>query len=122
MATIVHRASSAIHDHPPTPLIPQRRRRETSPEIIDVDSLEEVEYVPRPGPLQNPPSQRRRVSAFDVSFPPGEIIVLDSDDEDYDPFVFGTSSTQSQASSSQGGYPSSFLHVTLETENYQVFL
>ncbi|KAJ3906387.1 hypothetical protein F5879DRAFT_946297 [Lentinula edodes] len=103
MATIVHRASSAVHDHPPTPLIPQRRRRETSPEIIDVDSLEEVEYVPRPraGPLQNLPSQRRRVSAFDVTFPPGEIIVLDSDDEDYDPSVFGTSSTQSQASSSQ---------------------
>ncbi|KAJ4480245.1 hypothetical protein J3R30DRAFT_3701665 [Lentinula aciculospora] len=101
MATIIHRASSAIHDHPPTPLIPQRRRREPSVEIIDVDELDDSEYMfVGPMPIsRNPPSQRRR-TAFD-SLSAEEVIVLDSDDEEYDPSVIGTSSTNSQASSSR---------------------
>ncbi|KAJ3711323.1 hypothetical protein C8R42DRAFT_689323 [Lentinula raphanica] len=99
MATVVHRASSALHDHPSTSLVPQRRPREPSIEIIDVDELDETEYMPRPGAgpsasSQGPPSQRRRLS-------PDEVIILDSDDEEYDPSAFATNSGASQSSSSQ---------------------
>ncbi|KAJ3787028.1 hypothetical protein GGU10DRAFT_386136 [Lentinula aff. detonsa] len=100
MATIVHRAPSAIHDHPPTSIIPQRRPREPSVEVIDVDQLDEMEYMPRPrggASSPNPPSQRRRT----LTSAPDEVIVLDSDDEEYNPSVLGSNFGSSQSGSSQ---------------------
>ncbi|KAJ3991386.1 hypothetical protein F5050DRAFT_1794367 [Lentinula boryana] len=100
MATIVHRAPSAIHDHQPTPIIPQRRPREPSIEVIDVDQLDEMEYMPRPrsgARSPNPPSQRRRT----LTSAPDEVIVLDSDDEEYNPSVLGSNFGSSQSGSSQ---------------------
>ncbi|KIK68592.1 hypothetical protein GYMLUDRAFT_237625 [Collybiopsis luxurians FD-317 M1] len=106
MAAIVHRASSALHEHTSTPVIPQRRPREPSIEIIDVDQLDESEYMPRAGPSgSNNPSQRRRPVPS-----PAEVLVIDSDDDDdYNWLASDPSATTSQANSRapslHPGYP-----------------
>ncbi|THU82044.1 hypothetical protein K435DRAFT_463506 [Dendrothele bispora CBS 962.96] len=82
----IFQSLSSLHELSSTPTIPQRRRRESSPprevEIIDVDELDDI----RPVQLtQTRPAQRRRTE-------PVETIILDSDDEDYQPFPVASSS------------------------------
>ncbi|KAF5389641.1 hypothetical protein D9757_004159 [Collybiopsis confluens] len=100
MAAMVDRASSALHDLAPTPIVPQRRRREPSVEIIDVDQLDESQSTPRAGPSgahsvnHTSPRQRRRFNP-----PSSDIVIIDSDDDDLDSLDLGPSSTSSQTQS-----------------------
>lgn len=96
MATVVSRASSAIHEHNPPPIIPQRRPRQLSIEVIDVDQLEFDMAGPSTSNHNHPPAQRRRMAP--------EVVVIDSDDEDYDPSLFGGSSSAPSQATSRGTY------------------
>ncbi|KAF9449744.1 hypothetical protein P691DRAFT_811906 [Macrolepiota fuliginosa MF-IS2] len=78
MAAVFQRPMPILDDAQDNQIRQQRRRRD-SVEVIDVDELDDVVYLPHRAPEPGPsrPAQRRRIST------PSEIIsLLDSDDDD----------------------------------------